>query len=74
MEVFIHHIYEYEKGLRNLILHTTSATNREKIEEQFNLIHKDKKTEQILEESFNRTTNIIDKEKNKCNKIKEQKF
>ena len=32
MEVFIHHIYEYEKGLRSLILHTTSATNREKIE------------------------------------------
>ena len=48
--------------------------NREKIEEQFNLIHKDKKTEQILEESFNRTTNIIDKEKNKWKKIKEQKF
>lgn len=37
MEVFIHHIYEYEKGLRNLILHTTSATNREKIEEKLNL-------------------------------------
>ena len=42
--------------------------------ENFNLIHKDKKTEQILEESFNRTTNIIDKEKNKWKKIKEQKF
>ena len=49
-------------------------TNREKIEEQFNLIHKDKKPEQILEESFNRTTNIIDKEKNKWKKIKEKKF
>lgn len=23
MEVFIHHIYEYQKGIRNLILHTT---------------------------------------------------
>jgi hypothetical protein len=22
MKVFLHHIYEYEKGLRNLILHT----------------------------------------------------
>ncbi|MGL6114862.1 MAG: DUF2023 family protein [Cetobacterium sp.] len=24
MEVFLHHIYEYEKGIRNLILHTIS--------------------------------------------------
>lgn len=24
MEVFVHHIYEYEKGIRNLILHTIS--------------------------------------------------
>lgn len=29
MEVFIHHIYEYEKGIRNLILHTLS---KEKLE------------------------------------------
>ena len=25
MEVFVHHVYEYEKGLRNLVLHTTSS-------------------------------------------------
>ncbi len=25
--VFTHHIYEYQKGLRNLILHTTRAEN-----------------------------------------------
>ena len=25
MKVFCHHIYEYKKGLRNLILHTMSA-------------------------------------------------
>jgi len=24
MQVFLHHIYEYQKGLRNLILHTLS--------------------------------------------------
>ena len=41
MEVLVHHIYEYEKGLRNLILHTTSATNREKIEEQKSLYEKE---------------------------------
>ena len=28
MKVFIHHIYEYEKGLRNLILHTTNTANK----------------------------------------------
>jgi hypothetical protein len=27
MQVFVHHIYEYEKGLRNLVLHTTSKNN-----------------------------------------------
>ncbi len=25
MQVFVHHLYEYKKGLRNLILHTTKA-------------------------------------------------
>ncbi len=25
MHVFVHHLYEYKKGLRNLILHTTKA-------------------------------------------------
>ena len=34
MEVFIHHIYEYEKGLRNMILHTTKAENRKLAEEK----------------------------------------
>ncbi len=32
MKVFAHHLYEYRKGLRNLILHTTLAANREQIE------------------------------------------
>ena len=34
MHVFFHHIYEYKKGLRNLILHTTSRNNETKIREQ----------------------------------------
>ncbi len=29
MEVFVHHIYEYEKGIRNLVLHTAEERNRE---------------------------------------------
>ena len=34
MEVFYHHLYEYEKGLRNLILHNTKKENRELIEKR----------------------------------------
>lgn len=32
MKVFCHHVYEYKKGLRNLVLHTTRAVHREAIE------------------------------------------
>ncbi|MFW6036024.1 MAG: DUF2023 family protein [Halothermotrichaceae bacterium] len=32
MKVFNHHIYEYKKGLRNLILHTTKASDKKEIE------------------------------------------
>jgi len=31
MEVFRHHLYEYRKGLRNLILHTTHRSFRARI-------------------------------------------
>ena len=34
MKVFCHHLYEFEKGLRNLILHTTEAENRKFIEKR----------------------------------------
>ncbi|MEC9490281.1 MAG: DUF2023 family protein [Halanaerobiales bacterium] len=29
MKVFCHHLYEYEKGLRNLILHTAEIKNQD---------------------------------------------
>ncbi len=32
MTVFSHHIYEYEKGIRKLILHTLPAANRYAVE------------------------------------------
>jgi hypothetical protein len=32
MKVFNHHIYEYRKGLRNLILHTVSGKHQRQIE------------------------------------------
>lgn len=31
MEVFAHHLYEYGRGLRRLVLHTTHAEHRDKI-------------------------------------------
>lgn len=31
MKVFVHHIYEYQKGLRNLILHTAHIKYKEQI-------------------------------------------
>ncbi len=31
MEVFLHHIYEYKKGLRRMVLHTAPSLYRERI-------------------------------------------
>lgn len=39
MKVFYHHIYEYLKGLRNLILHTTDISNYDLV---VNKLEKDK--------------------------------
>lgn len=36
MEVFLHHIYEYQKGIRNLILHTTEKENIDFIKNKLN--------------------------------------
>ncbi|MGI6496551.1 MAG: DUF2023 family protein [Kiritimatiellia bacterium] len=32
MRVFCHHIYEYQKGVRNLVLHTLPASTRPEVE------------------------------------------
>jgi len=34
MDVLTHHIQEYKKGLRTLVLHTTRASNRDAIEKR----------------------------------------
>jgi tRNA splicing ligase len=34
MDVFNHHIYEYKRGLRNLILHTTNISDQKTVEER----------------------------------------
>lgn len=36
MQVFIHHIYEFEKGIRNLILHTISEDLLTFVEDRLN--------------------------------------
>jgi len=36
MEIFCHHVYEYWKGLRNLILHTASISEKGQIEHKLN--------------------------------------
>jgi hypothetical protein len=36
MKVFNHHIYEYKRGLRNLILHTTKKPDQKFIEKKLN--------------------------------------
>lgn len=41
MKVFRHHIYEYRKGLRNLILHTVSVKHQEQIEAKLNKLEID---------------------------------
>lgn len=33
MKILIHHIYEYNKGLRNLVLYTMSSADKEKVKE-----------------------------------------
>ena len=32
MQILIHHVYEYKKGLRSLVLHTMNSSEREKTE------------------------------------------
>lgn len=39
MEVFLHHIYEFEKGIRNLILHTISEDILSNVKIKLNLKH-----------------------------------
>lgn len=34
MRVFQHHLYEYRKGLRSLVLHTLAAAHRVRVEER----------------------------------------
>lgn len=39
MHVFLHHIYEYKKGLRRMILHTSPASRQGEIEHKLTSLH-----------------------------------
>ncbi|MBN1533324.1 MAG: DUF2023 family protein [Spirochaetes bacterium] len=53
MKVFCHHIYEYRKGLRDLILHTMSAQHRDEVEGRLTRRGIDYLIHQVTEEKIN---------------------
>ncbi|MDX8337082.1 MULTISPECIES: DUF2023 family protein [Cetobacterium] len=53
MQVFIHHIYEYEKGIRNLILHTISEDLLDFVEKRLQLKKIDYKIYKIKNGRYN---------------------
>ncbi len=55
MQVLCHHIYEYRKGLRHLVLHTMNSNEREAAEQKL----KSRNIEYIIEELFNGNINIF---------------
>ncbi len=55
MQVHSHHIYEYQKGLRHLVLHTMKASDREAAEESL----RRKGIEYLITELVNGNINIF---------------
>ena len=55
MKVFIHHIYEYEKGVRNLILHTMMKKYKNTVEKKL----KKKNISYLIRELNNGTFNVF---------------
>ncbi len=53
MDVLTHHIQEYKKGLRTLVLHTASATNRTAIEKRLNWAMIDYYIQEVNEKKIN---------------------
>ncbi|HDM75321.1 MAG TPA: DUF2023 family protein [Deltaproteobacteria bacterium] len=52
-KIFTHHIYEYKKGLRNLVLLTTSRSNRAAIEERLKKENIDYYIQEVNETKIN---------------------
>jgi hypothetical protein len=53
LRVFGHHIYEYKKGLRNLILTTEKSKYRDTIEDRLNKQHIDYYVQKVNDEKIN---------------------
>lgn len=66
MQVLLHHIYEYNKGLRSLVLHTMNAAYRERTEELLNR----KGIEYIVQEVSKKKINVFFGEQ-KCIRVLE---
>lgn len=53
MKVFCHHIYEYQKGLRNLVLHTLPKTQQCAAEDRLQKLQIDYKIQIVSENKIN---------------------
>ena len=53
MDVLTHHIQEYKKGLRTLVLHTARASNRTAIEKRLNWAMIDYHIQEVNEKKIN---------------------
>ncbi len=55
LQVFRHHIYEFKKGLRNLVLTTEKAENKEAIEQKL----KKEKISYIIQKTSDKKINVF---------------
>lgn len=53
MKVFLHHIYEYKKGIRNLVLHTLDAKLRAEAETKLQHQNIDYQIQEVTEHKIN---------------------
>jgi hypothetical protein len=53
MKVLVHHIYEYKKGLRHLVLHTLNAACRDEAEQKLSMQHIDYFVQEVTPNKIN---------------------
>ena len=53
MQVLCHHIYEYQKGLRHLVLHTMKGVDREAAEKKLSKYNVDYVIQELPRNNFN---------------------
>ncbi|MBP1677961.1 MAG: hypothetical protein H6Q20_2520 [Bacteroidetes bacterium] len=67
MKVLVHHIYEYKKGLRHLVLHTLNAVYRDEAENKLKAQHID----YFIQEVTSSKINLFFGDKNCVNVVRE---